>query len=79
MKTNKKYKSSVFSLLFSEPNLLRELYCALDGVSLPPDVPPRRGRLAKASLMLLHAVKFSCAGTFRIFDLRPVGRGLLFP
>jgi predicted transposase/invertase (TIGR01784 family) len=39
MKTNKKYKSSVFSLLFSESNLLRELYCALDGVSLPPDAP----------------------------------------
>ena len=39
MKTNKKFKSSVFSLLFSEPNLLRELYCALDGVSLPPDAP----------------------------------------
>jgi len=39
MKTNKKFKSSVFSLLFSEPDLLRELYCALDGVSLPPDAP----------------------------------------
>ena len=39
MKTNKKFKSSVFSLLFSEPDLLRELYCALDGVSLPPETP----------------------------------------
>jgi len=39
MKTNKKFKSSVFSLLFSEPDLLRELYCALDGVSLPQDAP----------------------------------------
>jgi len=39
MKTNKKFKSSVFSLLFSEPDILRELYCALDGVSLPPDAP----------------------------------------
>ena len=26
-------------MLFSDPALLRELYCALDGVSLPPDVP----------------------------------------
>jgi len=34
-----KYKNSVFTLLFSEPDLLRELYCALDGVSLPPDAP----------------------------------------
>jgi predicted transposase/invertase (TIGR01784 family) len=39
MLTNKRFKSSVFSLLFSEPDLLRELYCALDGVSLPPDAP----------------------------------------
>jgi predicted transposase/invertase (TIGR01784 family) len=39
MKTNMKYKNSVFTLLFSEPDLLRELYCALDGVSLPPDAP----------------------------------------
>jgi len=29
----------VFTLLFSEPDLLRELYCALDGVTLPPDAP----------------------------------------
>jgi hypothetical protein len=58
MKTNKKFKSSVFSMLFSEPNLLRELYCALDGVSLPSDAPPRRARLAKASLPLLYAVDF---------------------
>ena len=39
MQPNKKFKSSVFSMLFSDPDLLRELYCALDGVSLPKDVP----------------------------------------
>ena len=39
MRTNKRFKSSVFFLLFSEPDLLRELYCALNGVSLPPDAP----------------------------------------
>jgi len=39
MQTNKKFKSGVFSLLFSEPDLLRELYCALGGISLPPDAP----------------------------------------
>jgi predicted transposase/invertase (TIGR01784 family) len=39
MKTNNKYKNSVFTLLFSDPVLLRELYCALEGVFLPPDVP----------------------------------------
>jgi len=39
VKTNRNYKDSVFSLLFSDPEVLRELYCALDGVSLPPGVP----------------------------------------
>ena len=39
MGTNKKYKASVFSFLFSDPDILRELYCALEGVSLPPDTP----------------------------------------
>ena len=39
MGTNTKYKDSVFSLLFSDPDLLRELYCALENVNLPPDVP----------------------------------------
>ena len=39
MQPNKKFKSSVFSLLFSDPDLLRELYCALGGVSLPKDAP----------------------------------------
>jgi predicted transposase/invertase (TIGR01784 family) len=39
MQTNKQFKSSVFSLLFSDPDLLRELYNALSGVSLPPDAP----------------------------------------
>jgi hypothetical protein len=39
MGANTKYKDSVFSFLFSDPNLLRELYGALEGVTLPPDVP----------------------------------------
>jgi len=39
MGANTKYKDSVFSFLFSEPDLLRELYCALEGVTLPADVP----------------------------------------
>jgi predicted transposase/invertase (TIGR01784 family) len=39
MQPNKKFKSSVFSMLFSDPDLLRELYCALDNVSLPQDAP----------------------------------------
>ena len=39
MGVNTRYKDSVFSLLFSDPGLLRELYCALEGVTLPADVP----------------------------------------
>jgi len=39
MGANTKYKSSVFSFLFSNPDVLRELYCALEGVTLPDDVP----------------------------------------
>jgi len=39
MKTNKNFKDGLFTSLFSDPDLLRELYCALEGVTLPPDVP----------------------------------------
>ena len=39
MKTNRKFKDSVFTKLFSDPDLLRDLYCALGGVTLPSDIP----------------------------------------
>jgi hypothetical protein len=39
MGINSQYKDSVFSLLFSDPDVLRELYCALENVTLPPDTP----------------------------------------
>jgi hypothetical protein len=39
MSVNREYKDSVFSWLFSNPDTLRELYGALSGVTLPPDVP----------------------------------------
>jgi len=38
MGANTKYKDSVFTFLFSDPDILRELYCALEGVTLPDDV-----------------------------------------
>jgi len=34
---NKKHKSSVFSALFSNPEALRELYSAIEGIELSPD------------------------------------------
>lgn len=39
MGVNRRYKDSVFSFLFSNPVVLRELYEALEGVTLPPDTP----------------------------------------
>jgi hypothetical protein len=39
MAVNREYKDSVFSWLFSEPDTLRELYSALKGVTLSPDLP----------------------------------------
>jgi predicted transposase/invertase (TIGR01784 family) len=38
MNVNKKYKNSLFSFLFSNPDILRELYSAIEGVYLPQDV-----------------------------------------
>jgi hypothetical protein len=63
MQTNKKFKSSVFSLLFSEPDLLRELYCALDGVSLPPDAPVSINTLEDALFMdFINDISFEIDG-----------------
>ncbi len=39
MAINKKYKNSVFTTLFNDASILLELYCALGGVTLPPDTP----------------------------------------
>ena len=34
---NRKHKTSVFSTLFSDPETLRELYSAIEGVDVPKD------------------------------------------
>jgi predicted transposase YdaD len=39
MGANAKFKDNMFSKLFRDPDILRELYCALSNVSLPPDIP----------------------------------------
>jgi hypothetical protein len=39
MGSNIKYKDSVFSFLFSDPDTLRDLYGAIAGLELPDDVP----------------------------------------
>jgi predicted transposase/invertase (TIGR01784 family) len=35
---NRNHKNSVFSSLFSTPDILRELYSAIEGVTIPPDI-----------------------------------------
>jgi len=39
MNVNRNHKDSVFSFLFSNPDILRELYSAIEGVAIPPDIP----------------------------------------
>ena len=38
MKPNKKHKDSLFSVLFNNPDVLRELYSAIEGISIPPEI-----------------------------------------
>jgi len=37
-KINRNHKNSVFSSLFSDPDILRELYSAIEGITIPPDI-----------------------------------------
>jgi len=63
MGANTKYKDSVFSLLFSDPDLLRELYCALEGVTLPPDIPVTINTLRDALFMgRINDISFEIGG-----------------
>jgi len=36
---NRNHKNSVFSSLFSTPDVLRELYSAIEGIPIPQDIP----------------------------------------
>jgi len=36
---NRNNKNSMFSSLFSNPDTLRELYSAIEGIPIPPDIP----------------------------------------
>jgi predicted transposase/invertase (TIGR01784 family) len=60
---NRKYKDSVFTSLFNDPDLLRELYCALEGVSLPPDIPVIINTLENALVMdMYNDISFEIGG-----------------
>jgi predicted transposase YdaD len=63
MGANTKYKDSVFSFLFSEPDRLRELYCALEGITLPHDVPVKINTLQDVLFMdMLNDISFEIGG-----------------
>ena len=38
-KVKRNHKASVFTSLFSDPDTLRELYSAIEGITIPPDIP----------------------------------------
>ncbi|MCL2264841.1 MAG: Rpn family recombination-promoting nuclease/putative transposase [Treponema sp.] len=54
MNVNRNFKDSVFTRLFGNPDLLRELYCALRGISLPPDIPVSINTLENVLYMDLY-------------------------
>ena len=63
MNQNRNYKDSVFTALFSDPDLLRELYCALKGVSLPGNVPVSINTLENVLYMdLYNDISFEIGG-----------------
>ena len=67
MGANTKYKDSVFSLLFSGPDILRELYSALSGVPLPPDVPVAVNTLRNVLFMdRVNDISFTVGGVLVI-------------
>ncbi|MDR2734475.1 MAG: Rpn family recombination-promoting nuclease/putative transposase, partial [Spirochaetota bacterium] len=63
MPVNHTFKNSVFSLLFSEPDILRELYCALENVVLPPDTPVNINTLQNVLFMdSINDISFEIGG-----------------
>ena len=63
MKVNRNFKDSVFTKLFSEPELLRDLYCALAGNSIPESVPVSINTLEKVLYMdLYNDISFEIGG-----------------
>ena len=48
---NKRHKNSVFSALFSNPETLRELYSAIEGIDIPPDAVININTLSDALFM----------------------------
>ena len=63
MSINRNFKDSVFTALFNDPDLLRELYSALGGVSLPPDTPVSINKLENVLYMdMYNDISFEVSG-----------------
>ena len=63
MGANTKYKASLFSFLFSDPDILRELYCALENVTLPSDVPVKINTLQEVLFIeRINDISFEIGG-----------------
>jgi len=63
MGANEKHKDSIFSRLFSDPDTLRELYSAIEGVELPPDTAIDINTLSNALFMgQINDVSFTVGG-----------------
>jgi len=63
MEVKKKFKNSVFSFIFSKPDVLRELYCALEGITLKPDVPVVINTLEDILFMdMINDISFEIGG-----------------
>jgi hypothetical protein len=63
MGINAKYKDSLFSWLFSDPDTLRELYCAIEGIPLDPATPVTINTLEGVLYMeQMNDISFEIAG-----------------
>jgi predicted transposase/invertase (TIGR01784 family) len=63
VKVNRQHKASMFSSLFSDPDILRELYGAIEGIELPVDTPIEINTLENVLFMgLRNDVSFEVDG-----------------
>jgi len=81
MKANKKHKDSVFTTLFNNPDTLRELYSAIEGVPIPPDIEIDintlsnaliRGQLNDLSFTIDNRLVYICEHQSTISDNLPL-------
>ena len=63
MNANRQFKDSVFTSLFSKPDLLKELYCAIEGITLPDGIPVTINTLSDVLFMdRINDISFEIGG-----------------